>query len=125
MIAEGLKKMPNLPSFSWDILVCMVMLVLLVKRFHILSVKLLGKKYSVHREVCGECSENIRPMTKAKEALRPPRMDVSPPMVQTLCLLSLNTNLDRSSLLSTVDFLEKAQKSQFPQLSQVSDGKPP
>ena len=34
--------------------------------------KLLSKKYFVHIEVCGECSENIRPMTKAAEAPRNP-----------------------------------------------------
>lgn len=63
-------------------------------------------------------------MTQAEEILRPLGVEASPPMLQTLCLLTMNTNLNRSSLPGTVDFLEKAQKSQPAQLSQVTDGKP-
>ncbi|KAI4548573.1 hypothetical protein MG293_000903 [Ovis ammon polii] len=80
--------------------------------------------YSVHKVIFGECSENTEPMTRAKEALRPPRVEVSPPRLQTLCLSTLNTMMNRSSFLSTVDFLQKAQKSQLSQLSQVGHGKP-
>ncbi|EPY79975.1 hypothetical protein CB1_000876001 [Camelus ferus] len=36
----------------------------------------------------------------------------------------MNTNLSKSSHPTTVDFLEKAQKTQPPQLSQVTSGKP-
>ena len=62
-------------------------------------------------------------MTQAEETLRPPGVEAGPAMFQTLCLLAMNTNLNRSSLPDTVDFLEKARKSQPPQLSQVTDGK--
>ena len=45
-------------------------------------------------------------------------------MLQTLCLLAMNTTLSKSSFRGNDDFLEKARESQPPQLSQVTDGKP-
>lgn len=63
-------------------------------------------------------------MTQAEEILRPLGVEASPPMLQTLCLLTMTTDLNMSSLPGTVDFLAKEQKSQPPQLSQVIDGKP-
>lgn len=85
---------------------------------------LLAKRCSVHSEVYGKGGENTEPMTQGEEALRPPGLEASPPMLQTLCLLAMNTNLSKSSHPITVDFLEKAQKTQPPQLSQVTSGKP-
>lgn len=63
-------------------------------------------------------------MTRAKEALRPPGVEVSPRQLQTLCLSTLNAMINRSSFLSTADFLQKAQKSQLVQFSQETHGKP-
>ena len=124
VIAGSLRHIPDLPNISWEILVCTVMLVLIVKGLTILkSAKSLDKMYSVHKVIFRECSENTEPMTRAKEALRPPGVEVSPPRLQTLCLSTLNTMMNRS-FLSTVDFLQKAQKSQLSQLSQVAHGKP-
>ena len=124
VIAGSLRHIPDLPNISWEILVCTVMLVLIVKGLTILkSAKSLDKMYSVHKVIFRECSENTEPMTRAKEALRPPGVEVSPPRLQTLCLSTLNTMMNRS-FLSTVDFLQEEQKSQLSQISQVTHGKP-
>lgn len=45
-------------------------------------------------------------------------------MLQTLCLLAMNTMPSKSSFRGKDDFPEKARESQPPQLSQVTDGKP-
>ena len=124
VIAGSLRHIPDLPDISWEILVCTVILVLIVKGLTILkSVKSLDKTCSAHKAIFRECSENTEPMTRAKEALRPPGVEASPPQLQTLCLSTLNAMMNRSSFLSTEDFLQKAQKSQLAQFSQVTHGK--
>ncbi|KAF5926281.1 hypothetical protein HPG69_011411 [Diceros bicornis minor] len=108
-----LRHVPGLPAFLWEILVCVVMLVLMVKRGHTLrSVKALGKRCSARNVVCGKCSQNIGPMTQADDTLRPPGMEASPPTLQILCLSAINTNLSRLSLQAAIHLLEEVQKSQ-------------
>lgn len=51
VIAGCLRHVPALPDTPWEILVCAVMLVLIVKGLHIVSVKLLDTKNSTHHEV--------------------------------------------------------------------------
>ena len=86
--------------------------------------KLLGKKYFVHIEVCGECSENIRPMTKAAEALRNPQDGRESSRGTNLVLVG--TEYEPEEVISSehCGLTGKAQRSQISQLSQVNDGKP-
>lgn len=93
----------------------MAVLFLTVKRGRILgSVKALGKRCSAHTEVCGTRSGSVGPMTQADDALGRPGAEASPLPSQTLCL----------SLQDPVDFLEKAQKRQPPELPQVTGDTP-
>ena len=125
MISGSLSHIPDLPDISWEILVCTVMLDSIIKGLPTLkSVELLDKRCSAHKLNFRECSENTKPITSAKEALRLPGIEVSPHSLQTLCLSTLNAILNRSSFLSIVDFLQRGQKSQRTQLSQVTHGKP-
>lgn len=124
VVSESWTHNSGLPEFPWEILVCAVVLVLMIKRWHNLrSVKSLGKRSSAHEEVCGKCSENVGPRAQADEALKPPRVEASSPTSQTLCLSAVNANLSGSSFQDTADFLEKAWSGQSSSLSQVTDGK--
>ena len=86
---------------------------------------MLGQEGSAHNEVCGLCSEdeNARPTAQADEVLRSPGVEASPPSLQTLCWLGMNAMQSKSSFRGNVDFLKKAQESQPPQFSQVTDRK--
>ena len=124
VVSESWTHDSGLPEFPWEILVCAVVLVLMVKRWHNLrSVKSLGKRSSAREEVCGKCSENVGPRAQADEALKPPRVEASSPTLQTLCLSAMNANLSGSSFQDTADFLENAWNSQSSSLSQVTNGK--
>lgn len=124
VVSESWTHDSGLPEFPWEILVCAMVLVLMIKRWHNLrSVKSLGKRSSAHEEVCGKCSENVGPRAQADEALKPPRVEASSPTSQTLCLSAVNANLSGSSFQDTADFLEKAWSGQSSSLSQVTDGK--
>ncbi|XP_057552428.1 cTAGE family member 15-like [Hippopotamus amphibius kiboko] len=124
VVPESLTRISGLPAFPWEILVCAVVLVLIVRRWHTLrSVMFPRKGSSAHGEVCGKCSENRGPTAQADEALRPPGVEARPPTLQTLCLSAMKADLSRSSFKDTVDFLEKAHNSRPPPLSQVTDGK--
>ena len=124
VVSESWTHDSGLPEFSWEILVCAVVLVLMVKRWHNLrSVKSLGKRSSAREEVCGKCSENVGPRAQADEALKPSRVEASSPTSQTLCLSAVNANLSGSSFQDTADLLEKAWSGQSSFLSQVTDGK--
>ena len=124
VVSESWTHDSGLPEFPWEILVCAVVLVLMVKRWHNLrSVKSLGKRSSAREEVCGKCSENVGPRAQADEALKPPRVEASSPTLQTLCLSAMNANLSGSSFQDTADFLENAWNGQSSSLSQVTDGK--
>lgn len=87
VIAGCLRHVPALPDTPWEILVCAVMLVLIVKGLHIVSVKLLDTKNSAHHEVCREYSDNTEPMTRAKEALWPPGLELQSSHVINLVLV--------------------------------------
>lgn len=63
-------------------------------------------------------------MTQADDALGRPGAEASPLPSQTLCLSAINTNRSRLSLQDPVDFLEKAQKRQPPELPQVTGDTP-
>ena len=124
VVSESWTHDSGLPEFPWEILVCAVVLVLMVKRWHNLrSVKSLGKRSSAREEVCGKCSENVGPRAQADEALKPPWVEASSPTLQALCLSAMNTNLSGSSFQDTADFLENAWNGQSSSLSQVTDGK--
>lgn len=125
VVSEILTDVLGPTAFLWEILVCAVMIVVIVKRRYTLnSAKLLGQKGSAHDEVCGLCSEDekARPTAQADEVLRSPGVEASPPNLQTLCRLGAMQS--ESSFWGNVDFLKKAQESQAPQFSQVTDGKP-
>ncbi|OWK00567.1 hypothetical protein Celaphus_00019431 [Cervus elaphus hippelaphus] len=127
VVSESLTNVPGPPAFLWEILVCAVMIVVIVKRRHTLkSAKLLGQKSSAHDEVCGPCSEdeNAGPMAQAEEALRSPGLEASPPRLQTLCQSAMSAMRSKSSFWGNDDFLKMAQESQPPRFSQVTDGKP-
>ncbi|EPY83705.1 CTAGE family, member 5-like protein [Camelus ferus] len=124
LVYESLTHVPGLSVFHWEILVCAGVLVLAVNRWYALRRgKLLGKTSSARDEVCEKDKETPGPMTQAYKALKPPGPEASPPLLQILCFWALKENLRKTLLQGTVDFIEKAQKSQPPQLSQVTDGK--
>ena len=98
---------------------------LIAKRRHTTgSVKALGQRCPAHGGVCGEGRENTGPMTQTDDALRLPRVEACPPTLQIWCLSATDTNLSRSSLRDTVNFLKQAQKSQPPQRFRVTGGSP-
>ena len=61
--------------------------VLIVKGLCIVRVKLLDTKDSAHHKVCREYSDNTEPMTRAKEALWPPRLELQSSYVIKLVLV--------------------------------------
>ena len=127
VVSESLTNVPGPPAFLWEILVCAVMLVVIVKRrYTVKSAKLLGQKSSAHDEVCGPCSEdeNAGPMARAEEALRSPGLEASPPGLQMLGQSAMSAVQSKSSFRGNDDFLKMAQESQPPRFSQVTDGKP-
>ncbi|MXQ89231.1 hypothetical protein E5288_WYG015859 [Bos mutus] len=127
VVSKNLTNVLNHPIFLWNTMVRSVMIDLIVKRRYTLkSAKLLGQEGSAHNEVCGLRSEdgNARPTAQADEVLRSPGVEASPPSLQTLCWLGMNAMQSKSSFRGNVDFLKKAQESQPPQFSQVTDGKP-
>lgn len=71
-----------------------------------------NKRYSSWVEVWGKGIEKTGLMAQTNEVLKSPVMEASHPMVPTLYVATLNKNLNRSSLVDTVDFLEKGQKSE-------------
>ena len=124
VVCESWTHDSGLPEFPWEILVCAMLLVLTVKRWHhFRTVKSLRKKSSAHEEICGKCSENVGPRAQADEALKPPRLEASPPTLLTLCLSAMNANLRGSSFQDMADFLENAWNGQSSSLSQVTDAK--
>ena len=124
VVCESWTHDSGLPEFPWEILVCAMLLVLTVKRWHhFRTVKSLRKKSSAHEEICRKCSENVGPRAQADEALKPPRLEASPPTLLTLCLSAMNANLSGSLFQDTVDFLENAWNGQSSSLSQVTDAK--
>ena len=124
VVCENWTHDSGLPEFPWEILVCAMLLVLTVKRWHhFRTVKSLRKKSSAHEETCRKCSENVGPRAQADEALKPPRLEASPPTLLTLCLSAMNANLSGSLFQDTVDFLENAWNGQSSSLSQVTDAK--
>lgn len=124
MVSESWTHVSGLPEFPWEILVCAVVLVLTVKRWHGLrSVKLRGQRSSACEEVCGKCSEDVGPRTQADGDLKPPRVEASPPALQTLCLSAMNADLSGSLFQDLADFLENVWHGQSSPLSQVTDGK--
>ena len=71
VVSESLTNVPGLPAFPWEILVCAVMLVVIVKRQHTFrSVTLLGKRSSAHDEACSE-NENVGPRHKLMKSSGP------------------------------------------------------
>ena len=116
LISEGLRHVPALPAFPWVILVgALVVLSLTVRRGHTSrSVKVLGKRYPAHSEVCAGCSENIGPMTPANDSVRTPGVQASSLMLKAFCLSALNTHLSRPSLQNVVESLGKACLLNFP-----------
>lgn len=128
VISESLRQVPALPAFPWEILVrtvVAVLVVLIVKRGQTLrSGTALDERCSAHDEVGGKRGDNIGPVSQDAEALEVPGGEASPLLLQTLCLSAINTNLSRFSLQDTVDFLEKARKSQPLKTSQATDAKP-
>ena len=127
LISEGLRHVPALPAFPWVILVgALVVLSLTVRRGHTSrSVKVLGKRYPAHSEVCAGCSENIGPMTEAEDTLKLPGEEASPLRSETLCWKALNKHLSRMlSLQDLVGLAKTVRESQPPKCSQVTDEKP-
>ncbi|KAF5920973.1 hypothetical protein HPG69_003977 [Diceros bicornis minor] len=121
VISESLRQVPDLSAFPWEILVCIVVMVLVVL-ITLRSETALGERCSACGEVNGKCGETIGPVIQAEEALESPGGEASPLRLQTLCMSAINTNLSRLSLQDTVNFLEKARKSQPLKISQgVSD----
>lgn len=125
VISESWRHVSDLHEFPWEILVYTAILVWTVKKRHILrSVKTLGKWCLAHAEVCGKGREKVGPVTQADDALGLPGVEASLATLQTLCLSAINTNHCRLSLLNTVEFLKKSQKSQPPKLSQATGDRP-
>ncbi|CAN0410411.1 unnamed protein product [Rangifer tarandus platyrhynchus] len=127
VVSESLTNVPGPPAFLWEILVCAVMIVVIVKRrYTSKSAKLLGQKSSAHDEVCGPCGEdeNAGPMAQAEEALRSPGLEASPPRLQTLGQSAMSAMRSKSSFRDNDDLLKMGRESQPPRFSQVTDGKP-
>ena len=124
VVSESWTHVSGLPEFPWEILVCAVVLVLTLKRWHGLrSVNLRGQRSSAREEVCGKCSEDVGPRTQAEGDLKPPRVEASPPALQTLCLSAMNADLSGSLFQDLADFLENVWLGPSSPLSQVTDGK--
>ncbi|CAK7296099.1 Melanoma inhibitory activity protein 2 [Vulpes lagopus] len=125
VISESCRYVSGLCEFPWEILLYGAVLVLIVKKLHILrSVKALGKRCSVPAEVCGKRRENMGPMTQAGNTLGVPEVKASLSTIQTMCLSAKNTNHCRLSLQNSVDFLKKSQERQSPKLPQVTNDRP-
>ncbi|EPY73080.1 CTAGE family, member 5-like protein [Camelus ferus] len=124
LVYESLTHVPGLPVLRWESLVCAGVLVLAGSgRYALRRGRSLGKTSSARDEVCGKCEETTGPTTQAHEALKPPGPEASPPLLKVLCFWALKENLRRTLFEGTVAFIEKALKSQPPQLSRVTDGK--
>jgi len=125
VISESWRHVAVLHEFPWEILAYIVILVVTAKKRHIWrSVKVLGKRCLAHAKVCGKGSGNMGPMTQADDALGLPGVEASLPTLQTLCFSAVSTNRCRLALQNTIDFLKMAQKTQPPNLSQVTGDRP-
>lgn len=111
---DALLVMSESPRILWvskEILACTTVVVLIKSKNTFRWGKEWNKRYSSWVEVYGKGIEKTGLMAQANEVLKSPLMEASHPMLQTLCVATLNKNLNRSSLVDTVDFLEKGQKS--------------
>ncbi len=103
--------------FPWGTLVCVAGLVFLLhRRYTSQSGEMPGEACSSHVEDSVQQTESAGPTTQGEGAGRPPGGEASPPLLQTLCLASLNTSVSRQFSKGTGDLAEKTRRSPPPQL---------
>lgn len=103
-----------------EILICAPLIALIIQvRRRGLKAKALAKQTSSLCEKYHEFIEQIGEITKLYEELRFTAVETSPPMLQTLCLVTLNKDTNRflSPIEDLLEILDKEQKCESPRLS--------